>query len=74
MKPEEFGKWLESWVKGRSSGPKVQREGTIEGVICHKAPGEPKRFWLEDQKLVPDTPYNLYDDKEWLTISWGLIR
>jgi hypothetical protein len=24
--------------------------------------------------LVPDAPYNLYDDKEWLTISWGLIR
>jgi hypothetical protein len=52
MKPEEFGKWLATWVK--------EREGTIV-----PQPEQPK---------VPDVPYNLYDDKEWLTISWGLIR
>jgi hypothetical protein len=38
----------------------AQREGTMI---------ETKRIIL-----VPDAPYNLYDDKEWLTISWGLIR
>jgi hypothetical protein len=51
MKPEEFGKWLETWVK--------EREGTMIET---------------KQVLVPGVPYNLYDDKEWLTISWGLIR
>jgi hypothetical protein len=54
MKPEDFGKWLESWVKERKGVPQVEKS---KRVI-----------------LVADAPYNLYDDKEWLTISWGLIR
>jgi hypothetical protein len=55
MKPEEFGKWLESWLKERQIPTTSKQEGKII-------------------EIVPDTPYNPYDDMEWLTRSWGLIR
>jgi hypothetical protein len=63
MKPEEFGKWLESWVTARNSGGISAEPDIIP--LNRVIPGD------SDSSRIA---YNLYDDKEWLTISWGLIR
>jgi hypothetical protein len=72
MKLEEFGKWLESWVKERK-GTIIKTGDFFDDFSLSSVP-EPQAEHPKLVILVPDAPYNPYDDMEWLTISWGLIR